>query len=396
MKRGEIVFILFLILIVIFSEPSSAVIITNLTILDNANGCAPSWSPDGKKVAFGNGFDIWVIDTDNTNLTSLTSNLSSFDWTAAWSPDGKKIAFMSSRSGNFDIWVTDCDGTNTTQLTTGQSDEGYPAFSPDGKKIAFYSGRSKNWDIWVLDIQNGNLTQLTFHPKNDMQPAWSPDGKKIAFASFRGSKIDTDIWVMGSDGSNLTQLTNDPAHEDHPTWSPDGTMIAFRSTRSKNPDIWVMNSDGKNQTQLTTDPAVDECCAWGPDGKIAFGSKRSGRVNVWIAEIDVNETLPLGPSPVSITITSDPPNVDLYVDGRPEGRTPEEVRIIPGTHQIKLVRTGFDDKVIDVEILAGETKNVSVSLTPASKSPRVLSFLAISVMIGLMVVVLFLIMQKKG
>ena len=430
MKRSyltSIFFMLFMLTIMISFETSSAVIISDLTRLSDAKGCAPSFSPDGRKVAFGDGFDIWMIDVDNTNLTPLTADPTSFDWTASWSPDGKKIAFMSSRAGNFDIWTIDTDRTNLTQLTTDPSDEGYPSWSPDGKKIAFNSGRSGNWDIWILDLENGNLTQLTTHPKNDMQAAWSPDEKKIAFASYRGSKIDTDIYVIDVDGRNLIQLTTDPADDDHPTWSPDGKWIAFRSTRSENPDIWVMRSDGKNQTQLTTEPGVDECCSWGPSGKIAFGSKRPGQsnkndsakekvntirllglgdigfglkipsgVNVQIAQIDFNKTLPQPPSKGKITITSKPPIVDLYIDGIPEGRTPKTVQVQPGIHKIKLSRTGFNDWVIDVEVEPGSTKNISASLTVASKPPRILSFLAIGVSIGLILVVLYFITQKKG
>ena len=399
MKRFRIVFVLLLmVLIVTNSAPSSAIVITNLTQLVNANGCGPTWSPDGKKVAFGDGIDIWMIDIDDTNLVPLTENLSSIDWTATWSPDGKKVAFMSSRSGNLDIWSMDTDGTNLTQLTTDPSDEGFPKWSPDGKKIAFFSSRSGNWDIWVLNVQNGELTQLTTHPKNDVHAAWSPDGKKIAFASFRGAKIDTDIWVIDVDGTNLIQLTTDPKNDDYPTWSPDGNMIAFRSERSGNSDIWVMNADGTNQTQLTTDPEVDECCAWGPDGKIAFGSKRSDGVNVWIAEISLEEKRTKPPLPANISISSNPSRVDLYVDGTHEGRTPKTIQVQPGKHQIRLRRSGFNDEVIDVEVFSGDNENISVSLSQISRSPRIGRFLVIGVMIvtvGLIAVVLYFRIKKK-
>ncbi|MDY6965300.1 MAG: PEGA domain-containing protein [Halobacteriota archaeon] len=429
MKQIRIIFVL-LVLIIISFGPASAIMVTNLTLLSNANGCAPTWSPDGKKIAFGNGMDIWIIDVDNTNLTPFTGNLSfsdlllnwstdgnnmahnvtnltsltedvslSFDWVASWSPDGNRIAFMSSKSGNFDIWVMDVDGSNLKQLTTSPEEEGYPAWSPDGTKIAFFSGRSDNLDIWVMDLNSGELSQLTTHPKNDIQPAWSPDGKMIAFASFRGRKIDTDIWVMDADGGNLKQLTTDRADDDHPSWSPDGKMIAFRSDRSGNSDIWVMNVDGTNQTQLTTDPEVDECCAWGPEGRLAFGSKRSGVVNVWLATIDLKKDPSPPPQPGTITISSYPPRVDLFIDGYNKGRTPKTVHLQPGVHQIKLRRTGFTDEVIDIEVPAGGTENLSVSLTPISKPTRSGSFFAVGGIIGVGLIVallLYLVLRRKS
>jgi TolB protein len=60
----------------------------------------------------------------------------------AWSPDGTRIAFMGGTSASeYDIWVVDTDGSNVTRLTDSPGPDGWPAWSPDGTRVAFSSVR---------------------------------------------------------------------------------------------------------------------------------------------------------------------------------------------------------------------------------------------------------------
>ena len=82
------------------------------------NDWFPSWSPDGKRIAFSSdrkadaeNFEIYVMDADGGNLQRLTENRV-YDWTPSWSPDSERIAFMSEKDGNSEIYVMDTDGGN--------------------------------------------------------------------------------------------------------------------------------------------------------------------------------------------------------------------------------------------------------------------------------------------
>lgn len=82
---------------------------------------APSWSPDGARIAFScridggtTDFEICVMNADGTGFSRLTDNAVG-DLTVSWSPDGTTLLFH--RTPQFQLWVMDADGTSQAQLT---------------------------------------------------------------------------------------------------------------------------------------------------------------------------------------------------------------------------------------------------------------------------------------
>jgi WD40-like Beta Propeller Repeat/AAA ATPase domain len=241
---------------------------TRLTDGQSGFLAAPSWSPDGSKIAFvsdreGNP-DIWVMDSDGTNLVNLTQHTAK-DHSPAWSPDGEWIAFASVRDSLYwELYLMRPDGSGIQRLTWWEdASDLAPTWSPDGTRLAFASKRDGNWEIYSMDREGGSLSRLTNHPADDTNPAWSPDGSRIAFESTRDRYAE--IYVMPSAGGEPVNVSKAPFSSEHgPTWSPDGGRIAFYSDRDGEWDIYVMASDGSDVVKLTGDNTNDQVPAWRP------------------------------------------------------------------------------------------------------------------------------------
>lgn len=244
------------------------------------------------KIAFqsdrdGN-FDIYVMDADGENQTSLTNN-SAPDEDPAWSPDGSKIAFRSERDGNQEIYVMSADGTEVTHLTNNSAKDVHPAWSPDGSKIVFASNRDGNYEIYRMNADGTNQTRLTTNTYSDATPDWSPDGTQIVFNSAR--PIYKELITIDADsGGNELNLTNNNhlnIIDDHASWSPNGLEITFYSNENANNDIYVVHADGSARARLTTHAGIDAGAFWSPDGtSIAFASNRDGNYEIYVMSAD--------------------------------------------------------------------------------------------------------------
>ena len=195
----------------------------------------PAWSPDGSKIAFNRftcmnpdctqqGYRaIYTVNVDGSGLTRLTNpvGIGDDEW-PTWSPDGRQIAFArTADSTASDIFVMNADGSNVIRLTDGRYAVRSPAWSPDGRLIAYAraaTNASSDLDIYIMNADGSQVRQLTGGPATDWSPSWSADGTRIVFYS-EGRDPPQSLFIIGVDGSGLTRVTDDPFPLFDPNWS---------------------------------------------------------------------------------------------------------------------------------------------------------------------------------
>ena len=228
-----------------------------------AAGPAGATLPGGNgKTAYAN-VGIWVAGPVGENPTRLTSSIRDAD--PSWSPDGKQIAFTRLNGCQDpecvfgDVWVMDADGTDQRLVTKGFN----PSWSPDSEKLAYESCTTSG--LYPCDNDKRNvslvnpdgtgrvdLTAGMRSPCNanttsrEVEPTWSPDGKKIAFISS-AQNCRYEVYAMNADGTGQVRLSEAGVNEaDHsPSWSPDGEEIVFsRSYEAEMPRVYSVDADG--------------------------------------------------------------------------------------------------------------------------------------------------------
>ena len=135
------------------------------------------WSPDGAKIVFTSGNDVYMINADGTGLTRLTNDGDNYN--PNWWPDSKRIVFDKHTREGWKSYLIHIDGRRRVEPANLSSDVLIvPEWSPDGGKIAFI----REGTLWVGKFRDGKITE----PKRLTKAAslnirWSKDGSKIAF-----------------------------------------------------------------------------------------------------------------------------------------------------------------------------------------------------------------------
>jgi TolB protein len=213
----------------------------------------PAWSPDAKRIAFVRSVGplppsggpapvvgIFVMNADGTNVRQLTQrvrNTGTEDHAPTWSPDGKRIAFVrtnnTARPANASvIYVMNANGSRARTVRVMPHrwpGSGAPSWSPDGKKILYSTscwfgdcGQPRTGaQLFTIGVDGKARRQLTHVSGNAEGGRWSPDGRKIVFVRSPRVGPSGDVYTANANGTGLRRVTRSLAlGTRNPDWGP--------------------------------------------------------------------------------------------------------------------------------------------------------------------------------
>jgi len=195
-------------------------------------------SPDGRRLAMGaglatGGLGIWIKQLDRGTFTRLT--FGGQDRRPTWSPDGREVAFLRDSLNTTSVFVRPIDGSTPDRpLARIGVQVQEVAWSPDGRWLAL---RTDNGGPGAGDIlgmrTSGDSTPvpLVTSPFTELHPAISPDGRWLAYTSIESG--ENEIYVRPFPGTTGARWQVSNGGGAHPRWSSDSRELFYLDGASR-------------------------------------------------------------------------------------------------------------------------------------------------------------------
>jgi hypothetical protein len=278
----------------------------------------PTWSPDGKELAFSLYGAIWRAPAEGGAARQITTS-EGYHAHPSWSPNGSNIAFISGQNprGNFQkvrgrLKIVEVASGREREIATPEPTAGTPTWSPDSKKVVIGLGRAES-SIYVVDAASGAIESLDGSLQRNTswmttarslrrigswaETAWSADGKTVFYAGERQGS--PQVWSLPSAPGGLIvrkawtrYVPEDIVNIDGVAAIPGGGIVFSADVINKagNFELYKLTKDGAEPQPILEHPRHEMTPAVSRDGKrVAFSSNRLGNMDLFVVGIDGGE-----------------------------------------------------------------------------------------------------------
>jgi Tol biopolymer transport system component/serine/threonine protein kinase len=233
----------------------------------------PDWSPDGKRFAFVSDNQLSTCAADGSDVQGSEIRNA---WHPVWSPDGKGIYVARERGGKYEIaWLP-----WSAARGVGPAAESYGVASLTSVSLWHFDvSRDARRFVGAVFASDMRTIRIDFDPVTGratglprpitdpylglISPAVSPDGKTIAYTSM--TEVEEQLYATDSAGAGGRRVLGGSEYRRAPVWRPDGSAITYQGTVDGAWGIYDVTPDGSAVRTLSTDAA--RFPHWSPDGK---------------------------------------------------------------------------------------------------------------------------------
>jgi tricorn protease len=194
-------------------------------------------SPTGKRGVFAARGEMFTVPAEHGPVMNLTRSSGVAERYPSWSPDGRLVAYWSDRGGEYQLTVRPADGSGSERTLTklGAGFRYRAQWSPDSKRLAFVDEQSR---IHVIGAEGGVAAEIDrsrvwmgHGQLESLRFAWSADSRWIAWSrpSSTGSPA---IFLYDSTTARLTQATSGYFADQDPAFDPEGKYLYYLSNRA--------------------------------------------------------------------------------------------------------------------------------------------------------------------
>ncbi|MGV8829863.1 MAG: S41 family peptidase [Breznakibacter sp.] len=190
-------------------------------------------SPTGKRALFDARGDIFSVPAENGVIENLTQTPGIREIFPSWSPNGKYIAYHSDATGEYEVYLLENKkGAKPRQLTNGSKAWKYETIWSPNSRYLVYSDRTMN--LFLLDVETGKQSAIDQATMGEIRSySFSPDSQWITYTKEASNGNDV-VWVYNIPTDKATQLTCSTFSNFDPVFSNCGKFIFFVSNRDFN------------------------------------------------------------------------------------------------------------------------------------------------------------------
>ncbi|HMW00400.1 MAG TPA: PDZ domain-containing protein, partial [Acidobacteriota bacterium] len=195
-------------------------------------------SPTGARAVVEARGEILTIPGEKGDVRNLTNTTGVAERDPSWSPDGKWIAYFSDESGEYALHLRTQTGMGEVKkinLGTPSSFFYTPVWSPDSKKIAFCD---KRLNFWYVEVEKGTPVKIdNFERGLVTNYKWSPDSQWLTYAKPLKSVYNA-VFVYSLADGKLTQITDGMSNAASPAFDRNGKYLYFTASTNSGPQMF--------------------------------------------------------------------------------------------------------------------------------------------------------------
>ena len=192
--------------------------------------------PDANRAVFEARGELFTVPAEKGDVSNLSGTPGVHERHPSWSPDGKWVAYFSDASGEYELTVRRSDGTGEARQVTKGSKTYYTdcAWSPDSESLLTYDASRT---MRLVELESGKSKDIDTDPTGrQFAASFSPDSRWIAYA--RGEENGfRSLFLYDTESGDRTRVTSGLTDDASPAFDPDGKYLFFTSARHFNPQF---------------------------------------------------------------------------------------------------------------------------------------------------------------
>jgi tricorn protease len=195
-------------------------------------------SPTGARAVFEAHGEVLTVPAEKGDVRNITNSPGIADRTPSWSPDGKSIAYFSDESGEYALHLRDQNGMGEVRKINLGTPPSYfydPIWSPDSKKITY---TDKRLNLWYVDLEKGAPVKIdtdTYDtPVRNIDPSWAPDSRWITYTKMMPNHMRV-VFVYSLETGKSTAITDGMSDAEFAVFDKNGKSLYFTASTNIGP-----------------------------------------------------------------------------------------------------------------------------------------------------------------